>query len=756
MSQEQLAEQARVSRRGIADLERGARRHPYPETSRRLVDALGLVGEARAAFLAAAAPGRERYRLALEPEPVIGRAVELSRIEALAREARALTLTGPGGIGKTRLALELARRIEPGFADGALVVDLAACDAGHVVAAVAAALGQPAAAPTALLRHANALVVLDNCEHVLPECVGLATELIRSCPGVRLVVTSQEALRIPGELVFPVPPLTIAESAALFLARARATDASAALTEQLDAGTVAELCRRLEGIPLAIELAAARMHTLGLVQLGRLLADRLGTLPGRGQAAAPRHRTMRAVLDWSFALLDEGERELLARLAVFAGGWTMDAARGVCADEGLGAAAVIDALAALVEKSLVQLDEAPGAARYRFLETVRGYAAERFDDLPARDAVRERHAAFLLDLAEDGGFMRLGVHYPAAFARIAMEEANLRVALQHLATVGHRDEGARLCRALSGYWLARGRIDEGEQWFVAFGGAGADAATECARGRLAEYGDRLDEARERFQRALRLAGADPVMAARALSGLGDTAMHRGDAAEALAHYRSALTAARSGGAAAEAEAAQALLGLGRAHAALDDPEARDWLEQALRAMRALGDPWAIAYALNELGGLASRTGELERARTLLEECHVLWRAAGTLQGERAATMNLAMVSLRLGATERAGALARDGLELGRQLHDFGSASSVRCLEIAALVLAATGDAALARTLVTAAEARREELGAPRPDAEQASVAPLIDSATRLTAEPLAIERALDLAAGAVGAYLERI
>jgi predicted ATPase len=336
----------------------------------------------------------------------VGRQAELAVLRALIGNTRLLTLTGTGGIGKTRVALELAHQLESEYADGAVFVDLAsAVDVDLVPHAVAATLGvsgKPAEPLTHSvcehLRAKNLLIILDNCEHVVTGCAQLTDVLIRNCSGVQVVATTREPLRIHGETVWTVPPLAVDDAVDLFVRRARAAAAAMPLkTDDLDA--IIGICVRLEGIPLAIELAAVRVPALGVAQIADLLADRLDLLSRGSRLDSPRHQTLRAALDWSYALLDRNEQQLFERLAAFAGGWDLEAANAVCAWEPLAPHQVLDSLVSLVDKSLVLAEDVESQRRHRFLETIREYAAERLAASAEVGPTRGRHASYFLSIA---------------------------------------------------------------------------------------------------------------------------------------------------------------------------------------------------------------------------------------------------------------------------------------------------------------------------------------------------------------------
>jgi predicted ATPase len=720
-------------------LERGARRFPYPDTASRLAAALELGAAERAAFMAACRPKRtgstRRYMLQTEPSTFVGRQRELAEISQLVAGSRVLTLTGTGGIGKTRIALELAHQLESGYADGAVFIDLAPVpDASLVPQAVAATLGVSVrsgeSVTDSLREHLQAgrvLLVLDNCEHVVAACAQLVDVLIRASSSLQLLITSREPLRIHGETVRVVPPLAADESVALFIQRAQAAAAATRLTST-DIDMIGQICSRLEGIPLAIELAAVRVPALGVAQIADLLANRLDFLSRGSRLDSPRHQTLRAALDWSYALLDSSEQRLFARLAVFASGWSLDAARAVCASGDVSSHAVLDGLVGLVDKSLAFVEDTSGQRRYRFLETIREYAVERLVASGDSEQTRARHASYFRAIAEEAAVTRLGVRYPGDVARVRLEHANMSAALHWLLDEGMLEQGLGLCQALSGFWLAQGFLREGEEWLARFlahpEAVSSHALAEGlhAWGRLAEYAGAMDRARERFERSrsTSLEHRDATVLARALCGLGDVALHHGSYGEALDLFRQALDAAHAADSAQET--AQALLCLGHAASLRGDIQnSSAWLEQALTIERRLADRWGVAYALNELGQQARRAGQLEQAQALLEECHILWRQAGTRMGERAAIMNLALVTLERGAIVRSAELACESLELSHDMRDDDSATTMRCIEIASQILVALDSTRTAVGLVATATIRRDALGAPRPAVEQPEV-----------------------------------
>jgi predicted ATPase/DNA-binding SARP family transcriptional activator len=418
----------------------------------------------------AAAAGQPRHNLPVRLTSFVGRERELAAVGGLLSEARLVTLTGAGGAGKTRLAVESAAAAVERFGDGVWLAGLAGiADAGLVAALVMEALGvrQSGEVPAieALrwrLRSAELLLVLDNCEHLLGACAGLAAALLGSCPGLRVLATSREPLGVPGEAVYLVPPLAVppessdpqalarAAAVRLFLARARSarSDAGAAAAP---VAVVARICRELDGLPLAIELAAARASVLSAEEIEAHLADKFRFLAYRRQVADPRHQALTAAVGWSYDLLSEEQRRAFRGLSVFAGGFGLAAVAAVCC--GGDQAAALDLVDQLVSKSLVVAEPAAGGTRYRLLETIRQYAAGRLAEAGEAAQARARHAEAFLRLAEEE-------HELAVLAR---EQDNFRAALDYT-LAGGSQTGPRLARALGGFWLARGFFQEAQGW----------------------------------------------------------------------------------------------------------------------------------------------------------------------------------------------------------------------------------------------------------------------------------------------------
>jgi len=433
----------------IGQLERGRRRAPQRETVDLLLLALDPNDEDRAALLAAASRARvrgaeplsgadaaSRHNLPGRLTDLIGRESVVAEIHALLADARLVTLAGAGGIGKTRTAIEVAAQEVDRWPDGVCLVELAPVgDAGLVAGTIALALGalqesDETALETLLrhLKHKHVLLLLDNCEHLIDEVAQIAERLLRESPRIKLLATSRELLRVAGERVYPMPSLDDSSAAALFEERARAGDPAFALGER-DAPIVADVCRRLDGIPLAIELAAARVRTLALPQLARKLDERFAILTGGNRTALPRQQTMQALIDWSYDLLTPQEQRFFRRLAVFAGGCSLDAAAAVCGDAGDDA---LDLLASLSDKSLVVAHAGGDEQRYGLLESMRAYAMQRLVESVEHAAISRRHVDFVAQLVDSLRFRSR----TAAREALSLEIENIRAALSWCASTG--------------------------------------------------------------------------------------------------------------------------------------------------------------------------------------------------------------------------------------------------------------------------------------------------------------------------------
>jgi len=530
---------------------------------------------------------------------LVGRERDLAEVGRLLSGTRLVTLTGPGGSGKTRLALEAAARAADRFQDGAWLAGLAGIASADLVGPrVMEALGvrQDGDLPVidALrwrLRPAELLLVLDNCEHLLDACAELAGVLLADCPGLRVLATSREPLGVPGEVSYPVPPLELppetagaqaisrAPAVRLFLDRASAAKAGAAAMAA-PVEVIARICRALDGLPLAIELAAARASTLSAGEIEAHLADKFGFLRHRRPVADPRHQTLKAAIDWSYELLSEDERRVFAELSVFAGGFGLQSAAAVCC--GGNEASALELIDQLAAKSLVTAQTAPGATRYRMLETVREYAASRLADAGEDHRARRRHAAAFLDIAER----------ERDLAVLAREQDNFRAALGYSLSTGD-ETGARLAATLGDFWLARGFFQEGRGWLE------RALAQDVAQGRLRaellrllgvvlyESGE-LDRAESVLSEGLRIAGS-PAAQARIRCVLAEiSVLHGGSTQKALEVCQAAAPMLESEG---DLDgAAQAWLSAGWMHYFIgDSPAEEQCLERAIAHARRSGN-----------------------------------------------------------------------------------------------------------------------------------------------------------------------
>jgi len=633
----------------------------------------------------------------------IGRETEREEVESLLAQTRLLSLTGSGGCGKTRLALQVASEALEDYPDGVWLVELASLsDADLVVQEVASAVGareEPGCALlqtlTEHLRPKHLLLLLDNCEHLLPACARLAETLLKHCPHVKVLATSREALRLPGEQVYRVPSLPAPDPAQLpqqekeiaaivseydavrlFVERARLQKPAFTLTPQ-NAPVVASVCHRLDGIPLAIELAAGRAPVLSVEEIHARLEDRFRLLAGGSRSALPRQQTLRAALDWSYDLLTPKERRLLQRLNVFAGGFTWDAIEAVCSDEEVNAWEALDLLASLVEKSVVMAEEREGETRYRLLETIREYAWERLRETEEETGWRDRHLQFFLGLAEAAEPNLNGAEQAQWLERLESEHDNLRAALSWCRQERSRAEmGLRLAGALWGFWKVRGHYSEGRE--------------------------HLQEALAR-NTVCSLASAR----ARALQGAGVLSAEQGDYPVARTLLEESLAIRRK--LEDRQGIASSLNNLGRvAYEQGDIPIARSLYEQSLALSRELGDRQGMAQALLNLAGTTRLQGDFATTRALCEEGLALSRELGDRQGMAQALINLGIMAKGQGDYAAARALYEQSLAITRELGDKSSIAIT--LNNLGNVVHAQGDSATANALYEESLSLRREIG----------------------------------------------
>ena len=640
-----------------------------------------------------------RHNLPIQVSSFIGRQRAIAELVRLLPSTRLLTLTGAGGCGKTRLALEVARQVLDGFPDGVWLADLAPlAEPALVMHTVAAVLDVRQAPNRSLvetlsdqLRHRRILLVLDNCEHVISTSAELAERLLHDAAGLTILATSREALQVAGETTWRVPSLTLpdprltslsedpAQCEAVHLLADRAAAVNSGFTVTKDnVSTVAEVCRRLDGIPLAIELAAARLNVLSIDQINARLDDRFRLLARAHRAPIGRQRTLEATVDWSYDLLSDAERHLLRRLSTFAGGWTLEAAEQVCSGDGIDRPDVLDVMSRLIDKSLVMADEeVDGRRRYRCLETVRQYAAERLRQSGEADVVRARHFECFLELARRAEPELTRADQLRWLERLQLEHDNVRVALEWcLASNRFGDQSLELALPLQWFWLKRAYLAEGQHW---------------------------------LERALARATApSPARRAQALSALGNVLFFQGDFGRAMDHLKESAALAASAG-----EPAIAAFALGiRSFAASEcgDLESAGRLAaDSAAAARAAGAPELEVFSLSFFAYEALFAGDIDRAGQLHEKALALVRAQGELWGMGISLFDLSVLRVVQQRHTEARALCSEGIALGRQ---FGDRRAVAwCLGVLAGVEAAEGRTERAARLRGAMDGLLDSIGA---------------------------------------------
>jgi non-specific serine/threonine protein kinase len=718
LTQEELAERAGVSARLVSDLERGVIQRPRRDTVQMLADGLALTGSERDTFVAiarrrlgassaaSAPPPPAPVELPLPPATIVGRQREVTATTQLLLqpEVRLLTLTGPGGVGKTRLALEAAARVAERFPDGVTFVDLApVSEPEMVLPAIARTLGarDPAGAPAieqlmAALREAQSLIVLDNLEHLVAAAPELA-RLLERCPGLTILATSRQPLRLRAEREYPVQPLSLPDlqnlpaldelaripAIDLFLQRAEAVRPSFALTTE-NAGAVAELAVRLDGLPLAIELAAARVRVLAPRELLERLDRRLPLLTGGAQDLPTRHQTLRAAIAWSHDLLSPEERRLFRRLAVFSGGFSLQAAEFMAGDNDTASHSSSDALeivSSLVDKNLFRAIDRPDSdagqdlTRFTMLETIREYGLERLQESGEAPDARDRHAAWCLGFVDEATAQLMGAEQTRWFARLTAEHDNIRAALAWAVEIGDAETALRISGELTRFWVTEAHLAEGRQW---------------------------------TEEALALDGGEPsLQRAKALLGAGVLAFFRGDYTASEAFTSGALEDYQAIGDMTGIASSYGNLGL-VADAGEDYPLAVERYERALAIFRELDDRVHIGYMLGNLGLIAYFQGDYNRAQPLMEESIVLAEQRGDRNGVAISLGNLGLVAIARGDYERADAIQQEVLQMRKVVTNRSHVAA--SLDKCAVIAAARGQAERAASLFGAAAGLRAELG----------------------------------------------
>jgi predicted ATPase/class 3 adenylate cyclase len=639
----------------------------------------------------------------------VGRERELAEVRALLPRTRLLTVTGMGGLGKTRLALQLAAEELDAYPDGVWLVELAPLhDARRVAQAAASAMGvlEEPGHPVleALERHVSdrqLLVILDNCEHLLEPCAALSRDLLSAGAGVRVLATSREPLRVAGETTYPIAGLPVpaardsarhtvvasSEAARLFVERANAARPDFTLTEQ-NAPAIAAICQSLDGIPLALELAAARVRSLPVDEIAARMHDRFRLLTGGDPTALPRQRTLRALIDWSYDLLPPAEQALFRQLSVFAGGWTLEAAEAVCATPGDDGDGVLELIGRLIEKSLVVLDDE--RRRYHLLETVRQYAQERLEESGEAHAARERHLAYYLALVESARPQLMGPEQGPWLARLDDERENVLWAhawAQQSPEAG--EDGLLLVGDMKLYWINRGLLELGHRVIVeALQHAGAQARGDSRlrglfhAGQLRYWMGRYAEARACLEEGLAIARelGNPRGISSVLQPLGMAAMAQGERAMA-----------------------------------------RRYLEEALVLAQAQGEKRQLAAALTALAQLDRVEGHPENAEPLYREAVRLMRDVGDDESAAIGLLNLAMVSIMQGDGAAARAMVLEALATAGEIQSRPLTQGV--LDVCAGLAALRRDWNGAARFYGAAEAQAGKTGLRRDAADEAFLAP---------------------------------
>jgi predicted ATPase/DNA-binding SARP family transcriptional activator len=671
----------------------------------------------------------------------IGREKEIAEVLTLLGKFRLVTLTGAGGAGKTRLAIQSSSKLLSKFKDGVFWVELAPLtDEALVPPATAKALGVREVPNQLLnetlsnfLRSKQLLLIMDNCEHLIAGCAQLADGLLSTCPNLKILATSREALGLTSEEVWSVPILSLPnpqhislsdllmqyEGIRLFVERAKATRSDFTLTEQ-NAYSVAQVCQRLDGMPLAIELAAARVRMMSVSEIAKHLDDRFNLLTAGSRTALPRHQTLRAAIDWSYELLSETEQLLFCRLSVFAGGFTLEAAEEVAAGGDVSKSQIIDLLSQLINKSLIVVEarseEDEFETRYGMLETIREYARERFNESGEIELTPQHHRDFFIAFAEKAEPKLKGAEQIEWLDHLEVEQDNFRVAWD-CALESDVDLALRLASALLGFWLMRGNPSEGREWSAKllerteqWGQTAGRAHVLNFAGRLAHYQADFAAARSLLEQALSIArvSGDKKEIAFALLWLGRTALRQRDGQIAAPLIEEGL---------AIYQELQDQWGIAMAFQRLaelageqgDQRKSEEFFMKTLARYRDLGDRFISADVLNALGEVTRFAGDDERAGTFYEQALEILKELGSRFPSTNPLIGLAWVLLHRGNYRKATDLFEESLKLHRE-YDYKIGMVEECLGGFAAILGVTGKPEPAARLFGAVASRLESIG----------------------------------------------
>lgn len=676
-----------------------------------------------------------RYRVPRPLAPIIGRRRELDELAAAVRSSRLVTITGTGGVGKTRISIELADENQDAFPDGVYFVDLSTVMTGGVVQAIAAAMELSEEAGRTLqaslasaIGSRRMMLILDNCEHLFDESARLAQSLLAHSANLCLVATSRQPLGIVGEITRPLASLAAPESqmhiepdeaikfdaVRLFVDRAEASLPAFRLTAE-NSACVSEICRRLDGIPLALELAAARIRLLSPAQIAARLHDRFRLLTGGNRVALPRQQTLRALIDWSYDLLSEDEQKLLESLSIFVGGWNLEAAEAVC-----GGDEVLDALTLLVDKSLVIVEDGREERRYRLMESVREYAREKLsaqDDLPG---IQARHLDHYLTLAEEADRGMRGPQQIDWLRRVDRDHDNMRSALDYCeSTPSLAEPQMRIASAIWRYWMLRGHLTEAKE---RLGRALQRECPDCSLGLRAQVlngaagiewnlGD-LAGAGAMIDESLAIARQlnDDVAVSQALNNLANINYSMGEHEAARLLYEESLVLRRATGNRQLIAASINNLGI-VTHALGDLDVSMDYHQQGLALCRELGDLQGMNAALIGMGNIAKDREDFETARWYMLDALARVSEIGDREGIAGCLSNLGYTALRSGDMEAARQYSRESLTLSRDIGDRRGIAEA--LDNFALIEAAEGRPDRAVRLIAAVDALRALIVAPR-------------------------------------------